>query len=82
MTPRIILVVLEGCAERDRREHNDRAWLAHTVAQLTAYAPKKAGSFTKLEKLQLKPGRSRRKNRTWEEDFALLSTWATGGKPH
>jgi len=75
--------VLEGCAERDRRAHNDRAWLAHAIANLTAYAPKKSSRFPKLEKLQIKAkayGRAR--VRTWEEDFAMLSAWASGGKPN
>lgn len=82
-TLRVIFVVLEGSAERDRRDHNDRAWLAHTTAMLTSYAPKKPSRFTKLEKLLTKrkvAGRER--VRSWEEDFAILSSWASGGKPH
>lgn len=77
-TPRLIMVVLDACAERDRRAHNDRAWLAHQTAFLTSYHPPKPERFTKLDRLQVKPKKAGRgRVRDWEDDFAAMSAWAS-----
>jgi hypothetical protein len=81
LTLREIAVVLEASAERERRDHNDRAWLAHTTAFLSAYHPREPGKFTALAKLQTKPKPFKRRapaKRGWEDDFAMLQSWTKG----
>lgn len=73
--------MLEACVERDRREHNDRAWLAHTTAFLASYHPKEPGKFLALGKLQIKAKtvkRSAAAKRRWEDDFAVMQSWTKG----
>ncbi|NGP19296.1 hypothetical protein [Devosia aurantiaca] len=70
--------MLDACAERDRRAHNDRAWLAHQTAFLTSYHPPKPERFTKLDRLQIKAKKGApAHNRDWQDDFAAMSAWAS-----
>ena len=62
---------IAGATERERREHNSRAWQAHTTARLTAYAPDRASKFPNLDKL-LVSGTSRPKRQTWQEQLAVV----------
>lgn len=36
-TPRYLSMIFEGKSRQLRREHNERAWLAHTIASLPRY---------------------------------------------
>lgn len=71
--------MLEGAANRLRRDQNGLAWLAWHTAFLTAYAPDKSNKFTKLERLIAGKKPAHRRT-SWEQDFAAVSAWATPRK--
>ncbi|MCF1452297.1 hypothetical protein ACQZ61_04085 [Agrobacterium vitis] len=54
MTLRDIMIVFKACHDRRLFEHDQRAWLAHTTAFLTAYAPQKSREFPKLKIIESK----------------------------
>lgn len=60
---------MRGAEKRRKREHNERAWLAWTIATLP-YSKEKL----RLSDLMFidKP----EKARTWEDEFAQWSAWA------
>lgn len=72
LTPRELHIYHVGANERLRREHNDRAWLAHTSAALHRIDPKR---FPKLDKLLVKSLKPKRKQ-TREEMLAVLRVMA------
>lgn len=80
LTLREIGIVLDGSANRLRREHNDRAWAVWHTAYLTAYAPEKPRDFTKL-KLLLHDAPVKTRSLDWRNEFAAFSAWAGKGNP-
>lgn len=74
-------MILSASAERERRDHNDRAWQAHTTAYLASYHPRKPAEFPKLAKLQMSAKADRRRapaKHRWEDDFAMMQAWTQG----
>ncbi|MBP1849696.1 hypothetical protein [Rhizobium halophytocola] len=76
MTLREIKLVLDACAEKARREHDERAWLAWHTARLTAYAPEKPRNFIKLEKLfWRKSSKNQSSGHDWRAVLAKVQGW-------
>ncbi|MGG7518842.1 hypothetical protein ACQ3G6_13235 [Allorhizobium undicola] len=78
LTLREIMHVLAACKRRRQFEHSQHAWLAHTVAFLTAYAPEKAAKFPKLEKLLPKVEQKPKAAPHWRDVLAKVKAWAKG----
>jgi hypothetical protein len=50
------------------REHNDRAWLAHTTAGLV-----RTSKWPKLERMQVKPdAKAPKRRQSWQEQMAIM----------
>ncbi len=59
-----------------KREHNDRAWTVWHTAYLTAYAPQKSRSFTRLKALLWRDSSSEKQKPDWKAQFSAFSAWA------
>jgi hypothetical protein len=83
LTLREIDAIVRGALAARRNAHNDRAWLAHTVAYLSAYHPKNSKDFVKLEKLRLSDTKVLAKQTDWKAQLAKVQAWAarSKGKP-
>ncbi len=77
MTFREIDIVMRGVSARERRTHNANAWMAHTMAYLSSYAPEKSRDFTKLEKLQDRGrgGSKSQPQQNWRQQLAKVQGW-------
>lgn len=82
LTPREFQRWLEGARQRQTEGHNNRAWLAHQTAFLTAYAPQKSREFPRLDRLLAGGSPKPRKAQTMEQQIAMAKAWAaaTGGR--
>lgn len=81
LTLREIDLIMRGCTNRAKREHNDRAWHAWHTAFLTAYAPQKSREFVKLKKLQAKDAASQQEQvPDWRAQLAKVQAWVSRGK--
>lgn len=72
---RELAIVFEAAGNRRRQDFDQFAWLAHTTAKLSAYAPPKAKDFPKLEKLLAKKQNRRAEAPDWQSDFAKVQAW-------
>lgn len=70
LTPRELNIVLDGSAERLKREHNDRAWLAWHGAALG-----RIKKFPKLDTLLIKGDRKPKRGKTIEEMISIAHAW-------
>lgn len=70
MTPREIALWIDGAGQRLRREHNARAWAAHTTAALT-----RAKKMPKLDTLLAKEPKKAKRRQTWQEQAAIMERW-------
>lgn len=75
MTLRELALLFESAGNRRRQDFDQFAWLAHTTAKLSAYAPPKAKDFPKLEKLLAKKQDRRAPPPDWQNDFAKVEAW-------
>ena len=74
---REIDTVIRACAERSRQDHNDRAWLAHTVAALS-----RVKRLPKLKTLMIAKRGARPRPQTADEQKAIARQWvAATSKP-
>jgi hypothetical protein len=76
LTLREIDAIARGSLAARRNAHNDRAWLAWTVAYLSTYHPQKSKDFVKLDKLRISDAPNLRKQTDWKEQFAKVQAWA------
>lgn len=67
-TPHQLAFIIEGRSEQLMREHNDRAWLVHSLATL-----QRAKKIPALRELQARP--RRRKSQSPEEMMAIARQW-------
>lgn len=77
LTLREIDAITKGAIAARRNAHNDRAWLAWTVAYLSTYHPQKSKDFVKLEKLRLSDTKSSQKTADWKMQLAKVQAWAS-----
>lgn len=83
LTLREIDTIMRGAAAARRNAHNDRAWLAHTIAFLSIYHPRKAKDFVKLDRLRAIEGNpASDAGGDWKAQLAKIQAWAgrTNGK--
>lgn len=71
LTLRQITLMMEAAAERNRRAHNDRAWLAWTGAALS-----RAKRLPKLKTLMVAKRGAKPRPQTAEEQMAIARQWA------
>lgn len=71
LTLRQIALMMEAAADRARRAHNDRAWLAWTGAALA-----RAKRLPKLKTLQIAGRAKPARPQTAEERMAVYRQWA------
>jgi len=76
LTLREIDAITRGALAARRNAHNDRAWLAHTIAYLSTYHPQKAKDFVKLERLRISETKADPKSTDWKAQFAKVQAWA------
>lgn len=74
------MLVIEGAAARRRYEHNERAWQAHTGAQLAVYAPAKANDFPPLDRLLAREVKVPPKPKDWKTVLAKVTAWVNGAQ--
>jgi predicted transposase YbfD/YdcC len=76
LTLREIETIIAGALAARRSAHNERAWLAHTIAYLSVYHPSKSMDFVKLEKLTVREDLKAPIKSDWKQQFAKVQAWA------
>ncbi|MBP1842011.1 hypothetical protein J2046_000255 [Rhizobium petrolearium] len=79
LTFREIDIIIRGAQARQRNRFKALAWLAWHIAFMSRYAPDKARTFWKLEKLVTwKSVADKPREANWQEQFAKVSAWVKG----